>query len=133
MKRDLTKFVEDSSKQNLLLKHRRLPGNKDGLGFKSSENKNNNSYSISVKTCRQCGKEGHIEVACKGPQVTGLKACSNSRINYFGKTCTARPSQKKRTRPNQKGPKKIWVPKSQIVYVAYILNGRAIGFKLVPG
>ena len=34
---------------------------------------------------------------------------------------------------NKKGPKRIWVPKSQIVLVADILNKKAEGFKLVPG
>ena len=98
------------------------------------DNKNENPYNISVKTCRRCGKEGHIEVACKEPLVSGLKACTNNgNKSHSGKTCNARPVQKKRTRPNKKGPKKIWVPKSQIVYVADILNRKAEGFQLVPG
>jgi len=31
------------------------------------------------------------------------------------------------------GPKRIWVPKSQIVFVADILGRKRLGFKLVPG
>ena len=38
-----------------------------------------------------------------------------------------------RAKTNKKGPKKIWVPNSQIVIVTDVLNGKAQGFKLVPG
>ena len=38
-----------------------------------------------------------------------------------------------RAKTNKKGPKKIRVPKSQIVLVVGVLNGNAQGFKLVPG
>ena len=43
------------------------------------------------------------------------------------------PARIAKARINMKGPKKIWVPKSQIVLVADVLNGKAQDFKLVPG
>ena len=38
-----------------------------------------------------------------------------------------------KAKTNMKGPKKIWVPKSQIILVVDFLNGKAQDFKLVPG
>ena len=38
-----------------------------------------------------------------------------------------------KARTNLKGPKKIWVPKTQITLIADVLNRKAQGFKLVPG
>ena len=43
------------------------------------------------------------------------------------------PTKVAKVKTNMKGPKKIWVPKSQIIPVADVLNRKAQGFKLVPG
>ena len=43
------------------------------------------------------------------------------------------PAKIAKAKTNTKGPKKIWVPKSQIIPVADVLNRKAHGFKLVPG
>ena len=87
---------------------------------------------------------GHIEVACKVPPVSDIKAKNkrgNKPRNRFKpqgkfdvpKNQISHPNQQKRVKPNKKGSKKIWVQKSQIVLVADILNKRVEDFKLVPG
>ena len=61
LKKDLGKFVEGSSKLNLLLQNSRLPFSKEGIGYNEDENRN--SYDFPVNICRRCGKGNHIK-AC---------------------------------------------------------------------
>ena len=42
------------------------------------------------------------------------------------------PVRVAKAKTNLKGPKKIWVPKTQIILVADVLNRKAQDFKLVP-
>ena len=89
LKKDLVKFVEGSSKLNLLLQNSRLPFNKEGIGYEEDENKN--SYDIPINICRRCGKGNHIEAACKETLVEGLKICSicDSK-KHSSETCSYR-------------------------------------------
>lgn len=73
MRKDLTKFVEGSSKLDMLLKYMRYPFSKESLGF--LEDKNENSYDLLAKLCRRCGKGNYIEVTSKEPIVSGLNVC----------------------------------------------------------
>ena len=75
-----------------------------------------------------------LESRHKTREGIGLEIGSNLKGNLISpKLCSDTQFNRKRVKPNKKGPKKIWVPKSQIVLVADILNKRAEGFKLVPG
>ena len=142
--KDLLKFTSSSSIMNKLLTYGRTPFNRSGLNFDPDKEVNKNPYNIPASICRRCGVSGHIEVACKAPPVSGIKT-QNKRGNRprnrskpqgktdFPKNKFSNPIQQKRVKPNKKGPKKIWVPKSQIVFVADILNRKAEDFKLVPG
>ena len=89
LKKDLAKFVEGSSKLNLLLQNSRLPFSKEGIGYKEDENRN--SYDIPVNICRRCGKGNHIEAACKETLVEGLKFCNicDSK-KHTSETCSYR-------------------------------------------
>ena len=139
---ELAKFVEGSSKLNLLLQNSRLPFSKEGIGYEKDENQN--SYDIPANICRRCGRGNHIEAACKETLVKGLKTCTicDSK-KHSSETCSYRslheawvpmaPARIAKVRTNMRGPKKIWVPKSQIIPVADVLNRKAQGFKLVPG
>ena len=142
--KDLLKFTLSSSIMNKLLKYGRTPFDQSGLSFDPDKEVNKNPYNIPASMSRRCGVSGHIEVACKAPPVSGIKT-QNKRGNKprnrfksqgksdFPKNKFSHPIQQKMVKPNKKGPKKIWVPKSQIVLVADILNKKAEGFKLVPG
>ena len=48
LKKDLAKFVERSSKLNLLLQNKRLPFSKEGIGYEEDENKNSYNLPLSI-------------------------------------------------------------------------------------
>ena len=101
------KFLESSKTFTILLKFHQHPHDKSTLGFEKGTT-SSKSKSASDK-CDFCGKFGHSKFRC----INNKKHISKG-TNY------ARP-------------KKIWVPKSQIVYVTNILGRKRPGFKLVPG
>ena len=104
--KDFEKFLESSNTLTMLLKFHQHPHDKSGLRV---EKRASSSKSQSVlNKCDFYGKSRHSKFRC----IHKKKQISN---------CT-----------NAYGPKKILVPKSEIVPVANILDRKRPGFKLVP-
>ena len=95
---DFGKFLESSKTLTTLLKFHQHPHDKSGLGFEKGTTFSQ-SQSISDK-CDFCGKFGHSKFRC-----THKKKQMSKGTNYVG-------------------PKKIWIPKSQIVPTADILGSK---------
>ena len=89
------------------MKFHQHPHDKFGLGFEKGE-PSPKSDSASDK-CDFCCKFGHSKFKC-----IHKKKQMSKGTDYVG-------------------PKKIWVPKSQIVHVIDILGRKSPGFKMVPG
>lgn len=89
LRKDLAKFVEGTSKLNILLQHKRLLFDKEGIGFTILEDKNKNFYNIPVKMYRRCSKGNYIEAVCKDILIEGVIACKicDSK-NHVSENCS---------------------------------------------
>ncbi|RDX70640.1 hypothetical protein CR513_50102, partial [Mucuna pruriens] len=105
LKTNLTKFVEGLAKLYLLLKNKRHPYEKFGIGY------NKQKDISSIKRCFVCNSIEHVEQAC----------IPMKRFKRIVK------------KSNPKGPRKIWIAKSQNFPIAYILGGQRKDFTLVLG
>lgn len=100
----ITKFTQGSKFFEKMLSSQRSVFNKGGLGYKPNKNqKYLKNYFVKAKesydpshTCNYCRKLGHLIYACP------IK--KNKIVDMIWVP--------KGTTPNQKGPKKVWVPKS---------------------
>jgi len=104
--KEFGKFLESSKTLTTLLKFHQHPLDKSSLGFEKGT-----TFSKSQPILHKFdfyGKSGHSKFKC---------------IYKKKQMCKG---------TNHVGPKKIWVPKSQIVLVANSLARNRMGFQLVP-
>ena len=118
---DLAKFVKGTDNLEKLYGYQRKPSDKSGLGFNSENHykkfnknlrKSKPRSKLKNSSCYHCGKAGHITSKCR----------------YKPKH---KSSQTNAT--NLKGPRKIWVPKSQIIPVVDLLDRKKEKPVMVPG
>ena len=110
---DLSKFVKSTNNLNILLKYSRDPRDKSGLGYQDTDKQ------FLQKTTTQ---PNFIKNVCKKNVYSSSIDFFNKRSKYYGSP-----------RANQKGPKKIWVPKDMIIPLADVLSNKKKTPVMVPG
>ncbi|RDX78362.1 hypothetical protein CR513_41367, partial [Mucuna pruriens] len=103
-----TKFVNESKNLKNILKNKRHPYDKFGIGY---DKKKYLKKDKSTSHCVNCGKFGYLCYDCGD--------CKKKRSSKPFKT-------------NQKGPKRIWVPKNMMVFVVDLLDSKKETSIIVP-
>ena len=109
---DLSKFVKNTNNLNILLRYSRDPHDKSGLGYQDTDKQ------LFQKTTTQPKSFKNVYKKNVHPSSKDL---FNKMSKYYGSP-----------RANQKGPKKIWVPKDMIIPLADVLSNKKKTPIMVP-